>query len=136
MAMGKLMAKYRRKCVGITDKRIRMMNEILTCVKLIKMYAWEKSFAKAIGSISLSWIASLNNYFDRLLASTPGDDYIAPYEMTFKLKSFERLGCSTHGHCVNRCSSPLSTNAHLNLPDKMQISGFVLPPHCCYSQSN
>jgi len=25
------------------------MNEILTCVKLIKMYAWEKSFAKAIG---------------------------------------------------------------------------------------
>jgi len=49
MAMGKLMAKYRRKCVRITDKRIRMMNEILTCVKLIKMYAWEKSFAKAIG---------------------------------------------------------------------------------------
>ena len=26
-----------------------MMNEILTCVKLIKMYAWELSFAKAIG---------------------------------------------------------------------------------------
>ena len=25
------------------------MNEILTCVKLIKMYAWEKSFAIAIG---------------------------------------------------------------------------------------
>jgi len=49
MAMGKLMAKFRRKCVRITDKRVRMMNEILTCVKLIKMYAWEKSFAKAIG---------------------------------------------------------------------------------------
>jgi len=49
MMMGKLMATFRRKCVRITDKRVRMMNEILTCVKLIKMYAWEKSFAKAIG---------------------------------------------------------------------------------------
>lgn len=49
MALGKLMANFRRKCVKITDRRVRMMNEILTCVKLIKMYAWEKSFAKAIG---------------------------------------------------------------------------------------
>jgi hypothetical protein len=29
-----------------------MMNELLTCIKLIKMYAWEKSFAKAIAGIS------------------------------------------------------------------------------------
>ena len=24
------------------------MNEILTCIKLIKMYAWENSFAKSV----------------------------------------------------------------------------------------
>ena len=49
MALGKFMANFRRKCIKVTDTRVRMMNEILTCVKLIKMYAWELSFAKAIG---------------------------------------------------------------------------------------
>ncbi|XP_052214648.1 ATP-binding cassette sub-family C member 5-like isoform X1 [Dreissena polymorpha] len=42
---------YRRRCIVITDKRVRMMNELLTCIKLIKMYAWEKSFAKTISAI-------------------------------------------------------------------------------------
>ena len=30
-----------------------MMNELLTCIKLIKMYAWEKSFAKAVAGTVL-----------------------------------------------------------------------------------
>ena len=30
-----------------------MMNELLTCIKLIKMYAWEKPFAKKIADIRL-----------------------------------------------------------------------------------
>ena len=33
----------------MTDKRVKLMNEVLSCIKLIKMYAWEKSFAKVIG---------------------------------------------------------------------------------------
>ena len=49
MVLGKFFANFRRKCIKVTDTRVRMMNEILTCVKLIKMYAWELSFAKAIG---------------------------------------------------------------------------------------
>lgn len=28
-----------------------MMNELLNCVKLIKMYAWEKSFASTVSGI-------------------------------------------------------------------------------------
>jgi len=33
-----------------------MMNEILNCIKLIKMYAWEKSFAKAISGMCSTFV--------------------------------------------------------------------------------
>ncbi|XP_053403768.1 ATP-binding cassette sub-family C member 5-like [Mercenaria mercenaria] len=49
--VSKLTTYYRQRCIVITDKRVRMMNELLTCIKLIKMYAWEKSFAKTISGI-------------------------------------------------------------------------------------
>ncbi|XP_066266620.1 ATP-binding cassette sub-family C member 5-like [Branchiostoma lanceolatum] len=48
---GKIVAVIRRKCVRVTDKRVRMMSEMLTSVKLIKMYAWERPFAKTISGI-------------------------------------------------------------------------------------
>uniref|UniRef100_A0AAY5F2H2 ABC transmembrane type-1 domain-containing protein n=1 Tax=Electrophorus electricus TaxID=8005 RepID=A0AAY5F2H2_ELEEL len=42
-------------CVcALTDKRVRTMNEVLTCIKLIKMYAWEESFEKKITDIRKS----------------------------------------------------------------------------------
>ncbi|KAJ8310779.1 hypothetical protein KUTeg_012644 [Tegillarca granosa] len=49
--ISKLTAYLRRKSVIITDKRVRMMSELLTCIKLIKMYAWEKPFASKIAEI-------------------------------------------------------------------------------------
>ena len=48
---GRETAKYRRKGVKITDQRVRLMNEILLYVKLIKMYAWELPFAKDVAEI-------------------------------------------------------------------------------------
>uniref|UniRef100_A0A8C8SY07 ATP-binding cassette sub-family C member 5 n=1 Tax=Pelusios castaneus TaxID=367368 RepID=A0A8C8SY07_9SAUR len=51
MLMAKLTSVFRRAAISVTDKRVRTMNEILTCIKLIKMYAWEKSFAKTIQGI-------------------------------------------------------------------------------------
>lgn len=39
---------FRRRAVSVTDRRVRTMNEVLTCIKLIKMYAWEESFEKSI----------------------------------------------------------------------------------------
>ncbi|XP_077987351.1 ATP-binding cassette sub-family C member 5-like [Glandiceps talaboti] len=43
--------KIRAKCIKVTDRRIRLMNEILNCVKLIKMYAWEIPFSKKVKGI-------------------------------------------------------------------------------------
>lgn len=45
---GKLSAKYRLKTVLKTDERVRLMDEIISSVQVIKMYAWEKPFSALI----------------------------------------------------------------------------------------
>ncbi|XP_077987408.1 ATP-binding cassette sub-family C member 5-like [Glandiceps talaboti] len=50
-AAGVWSQKIRAKCIKVTDRRIRLMNEILNCVKLIKMYAWEIPFSKTVEGI-------------------------------------------------------------------------------------
>ncbi|XP_055153991.1 ATP-binding cassette sub-family C member 12 isoform X1 [Symphalangus syndactylus] len=51
MFMAKLNSAFRRSAILVTDKRVQTMNEFLTCVKLIKMYAWEKSSTNTIQDI-------------------------------------------------------------------------------------
>lgn len=50
----RLTAYFRKKCVVVTDQRVRLMNEILGCIKFIKMYCWEDAFAQNIQSEFLS----------------------------------------------------------------------------------
>uniref|UniRef100_A0A8B9HPV1 ATP-binding cassette sub-family C member 5 n=1 Tax=Astyanax mexicanus TaxID=7994 RepID=A0A8B9HPV1_ASTMX len=49
--VARLINVLRRRAVSVTDNRVRTMNEVLTCIKLIKMYAWEESFEKKITDI-------------------------------------------------------------------------------------
>uniref|UniRef100_F7GCF3 ATP-binding cassette sub-family C member 12 n=1 Tax=Monodelphis domestica TaxID=13616 RepID=F7GCF3_MONDO len=51
MFMAKLNSAFRRSAITVTDNRVQIMNEFLTCIKLIKMYAWEKSFTTNIRGI-------------------------------------------------------------------------------------
>uniref|UniRef100_A0A8C5H0C1 ATP-binding cassette sub-family C member 5 n=1 Tax=Gouania willdenowi TaxID=441366 RepID=A0A8C5H0C1_GOUWI len=54
MLASRLTAYFRKKCVTVTDCRVRLMNEILGCIKFIKMYCWEDAFAQNIHSEWLS----------------------------------------------------------------------------------
>ncbi|XP_068938922.1 ATP-binding cassette sub-family C member 12 isoform X3 [Petaurus breviceps papuanus] len=51
MFMAKLNSAFRRSAITMTDNRVQIMNEFLTCIKLIKMYAWEKCFTTNIQGI-------------------------------------------------------------------------------------
>ena len=46
--MGKQFARLRVETAGKTDKRIRLMNEIINGMKVIKMYSWEMPFSKLV----------------------------------------------------------------------------------------
>uniref|UniRef100_A0A665W9G1 ATP-binding cassette sub-family C member 5 n=1 Tax=Echeneis naucrates TaxID=173247 RepID=A0A665W9G1_ECHNA len=47
MLASRLTAYFRKKCVAVTDRRVRLMNEILSCIKFIKMYCWENVFVRS-----------------------------------------------------------------------------------------
>uniref|UniRef100_A0A336M188 CSON010264 protein n=1 Tax=Culicoides sonorensis TaxID=179676 RepID=A0A336M188_CULSO len=49
--VGKRAASYRLKTTKRTDVRVKFMNEIIQGIQVIKMYAWEESFAKMIAKI-------------------------------------------------------------------------------------
>ena len=49
--MGRWFNKYRRSTTIITDKRVRLISEVIAAMKLIKVYCWEIPFASLIGTI-------------------------------------------------------------------------------------
>uniref|UniRef100_A0A3B4TY48 ATP-binding cassette, sub-family C (CFTR/MRP), member 12 n=1 Tax=Seriola dumerili TaxID=41447 RepID=A0A3B4TY48_SERDU len=48
LVFARLINVYQQRASAITDTRVRTMSEVLTCIKLIKMYVWEESFERKI----------------------------------------------------------------------------------------
>ncbi|KAJ2946418.1 hypothetical protein O0L34_g12457 [Tuta absoluta] len=55
----KLSAVLRRKMAARTDKRIKLMNEIINGIQVIKMYAWEKPFQIVVAAARAYEVAML-----------------------------------------------------------------------------
>ncbi|XP_070798750.1 ATP-binding cassette sub-family C member 4 [Pituophis catenifer annectens] len=49
--IGRLFSDLRSRTAAFTDARIRTMNEVITGMRIIKMYAWEKSFAELVNNM-------------------------------------------------------------------------------------
>lgn len=57
--IGKLFSSLRSKTAAFTDARIRTMNEVITGMRIIKMYVWEKSFADLITNLRKKEISKI-----------------------------------------------------------------------------
>ena len=50
-AIGKIIGELRGRTIKVTDERVGLMDEILSSIKLIKLYAWETAFANKTAEI-------------------------------------------------------------------------------------
>ncbi|XP_071820242.1 ATP-binding cassette sub-family C member 4-like [Apostichopus japonicus] len=57
--MGKCFAKLRHKTAQFTDERVAVMTEIITGMRVIKMYAWENAFGDVVKQIRKLEIAKM-----------------------------------------------------------------------------
>uniref|UniRef100_A0A8C9R3X4 Multidrug resistance-associated protein 4 n=1 Tax=Scleropages formosus TaxID=113540 RepID=A0A8C9R3X4_SCLFO len=56
---GRLFSSFRSKTAAFTDSRIRTMNEVVSGIRIIKMYAWEKSFSTLVNEVRRKEISKI-----------------------------------------------------------------------------
>ncbi|KAH8272109.1 hypothetical protein KR026_008581 [Drosophila bipectinata] len=84
-------AYYRQMTAERTDLRVKLMNEIIQGIQVIKMYAWEKSFARVIAEVRLKEVKAIKGtaYIHAGLGCT---SMISPLSVFLALCSYVYLG--------------------------------------------
>lgn len=54
---------YRKKALHTTDRRVNLMNEILSGIRIIKYYCWEKPFLRKIDKVREEEMKELRRVF-------------------------------------------------------------------------
>ena len=59
--IGRVFSRMRMKAAELTDERIRLIDEFLNAIKIIKFYTWENQFAKKIDEARRKEISKIKN---------------------------------------------------------------------------
>ncbi|KAI8121627.1 putative multidrug resistance-associated protein lethal(2)03659 [Lucilia cuprina] len=84
-------AFYKKKTLKQTDRRVKLMNEIISGIEVIKMYAWEKSFSKLINSVRGEEMKAIKGYA-YVYAGINCFNMICPISIFLALMSYICLG--------------------------------------------
>ena len=81
-SIAKLQGNYREKLVGVMDKRVAKMSELINSMRLIKMYAWEKPFMERILQLKRAEMRELRSaglLSSITLTLSPSTSVVAPF---------------------------------------------------------
>lgn len=69
--VARFVAKIRRETLKITGERIKVINEILQGIRIIKFYAWENSFLEKISKLRINELSQIrkSQYIQNIVSS-------------------------------------------------------------------
>ncbi|KAB0798601.1 hypothetical protein PPYR_09594 [Photinus pyralis] len=100
MYLSKWVSVYRLRSAQRTDERVRLMNEILNGIQLIKMYTWEKPFAKLISLARRYEIKSIRIQFFLKALMYSFETFLPRTSIFISLVVFIALGYNITGEIV------------------------------------
>ncbi|XP_037927303.1 probable multidrug resistance-associated protein lethal(2)03659 [Teleopsis dalmanni] len=87
----KAAAHFRLKYSDFGDDRVKLMNEIISAIQLIKMYAWEKSFAKIIATLRKREVKAIRDNMN-VYAALQCTDMISKFALFLSLVTYVYTG--------------------------------------------
>uniref|UniRef100_T1GI51 ABC transmembrane type-1 domain-containing protein n=1 Tax=Megaselia scalaris TaxID=36166 RepID=T1GI51_MEGSC len=88
---GKMTTHYYATTSDITDWRVKIMNEIFQGIQVIKMYVWEKSFAKLIAKIRIKEMAGFKAV-SNIMTMLAGTHFVSTISVFLSIMTYIYFG--------------------------------------------